>query len=719
MKVYQTKDIRNVTLLGSSGVGKTTLTESILLNCGSISRRGEVEKGNTVSDFKEVEQAQHNSVFTSIISCEYKDKKINILDTPGNDDFIASAIAALKVTDAGLLIVNAQNGVATGAEMTFKFAAQQNKPLFFYINANDHEHSNFDKTVEDIRELLSSKATIVQYPVNAGLGFNAIIDVLQMKMIIFSDSDAKGKVEEIPASEKEKAEQLRAELIERAAEAEESLMEKFFEEGTLSEEDLLNGLNKGIINRDLFPVLAGSAKKNYGVTTLLDFIVRSMPDPTEVAPSKTEDGQDIVCLDNEPTVLFFFKTMNETHIGDVLFFRVMQGKLIENQDLVSQSRGAKERVAQLLVAQGKNKEKVAELHAGDIGATLKLKEAKFGDTLCDKSISVKVEKIKFPDAKYWTAIKAENESEEEKLAAALNKYHEEDPTFTYEYEKEQKQMVIRGQGEYHINTLKWHLDNIYKIPVKFYPAKVPYRETVTKTAWAMYRHKKQSGGAGQFGEVHIAIEPYVEGKGPSTLIKLPGKEISLTIRETQEFELEWGGKFVFYNCIVGGAIDKSYLPAIIKGIFDKLKQSPLTGSYVRDVKVYVFDGKMHPVDSNEISFVLAGRNAFNLAFKEAAPKIMEPVYNVDIIAPSDSLGDVMSDLQTRRGIIMGMENQGRYEHLKAKVPLAEMNRYSTTLSSMTSGRGTYTMSFDEYAQVPPDVQEKLIKELSKADEEEE
>lgn len=719
MKVYQTHEIRNIVLMGSSGTGKTTLAEAIHFNSGHISRRGEVEKGNTVSDFKEIEQAQKNSVFTSLIANEYNSIKINVLDTPGNDDFIASAIAALKVADLGIILIDAYNSVTTGSEVTFKFAKEQNKPIAFFINNMDHEHANFEKTFEDIKELLSNKATLVQYPLDHGPNFNSIIDLISMKKITFSESDPKGKIEDIPESEKSKAQELHNALIEKAAEADEELMEKFFENGTLTEEEFISGLKKGLLTRELFPVFVGSAKKNYSVVQLMNFIVKYAPNPAEMPPAKAEDGTDIVCNSELPTVLFFFKTMNETHIGDILFFKVMQGKVTENQDLISQARGAKERVSQLLVVQGKNKEKVPELYAGDLGATLKLKEAKFGDSLCDKSISLKVEKIKFPAPKFWIAIKAENDSDDEKLASILNKYHEEDPTLIVEYDRETKQTVLRGQGEYHINTLKWHLDNIYKIPVKFFPAKIPYRETVTKPAWAMYRHKKQSGGAGQFGEVHLIVEPYVEGKEPTTSFKFPGKDVNLTIRETQEFDLEWGGKFVFHNCIVGGAIDKNFMPAIIKGIFDKLKKSPLTGSFVRDVRVYVFDGKMHPVDSNEISFVLAGRNAFNLAFKEAAPKIMEPIYNVDIIVPSENLGDVMSDLQTRRAIIMGMENLGRYEHLKAKVPLAEMNRYSTTLSSITSGRGTYMMSFDEYVQVPPDIQEKLIKELAKEAEEEE
>ncbi|MBN2890623.1 MAG: elongation factor G, partial [Bacteroidales bacterium] len=511
---------------------------------------------------------------------------------------------------------------------------------------------------------------------------------------------------------------LRTALIEMAAESDESLMEKFFENDGLTEEELMNGLKTGLLNRELFPIFCTSAKKNFGVNRLLEFIVNVAPSPNLMPLAKTVDDKEIKCDSAEPTSMYFFKTTNETHVGEVLFFKVMSGKVSENQDLINQARGAKERVSQILAVQGKNKEKVPEMHAGDLGATVKLKETRVGDTLSDKTAAYKFPKIKFPAAKYWTAIKAENDSDDEKLAAILIKYAEEDPTFSVEYSKELKQQIVRGQGEYHITTVKWHLDNLHKIPVLFFPAKIPYRETITKYASSMYRHKKQSGGAGQFGEVHMIIEPYIEGKDANTSFKIEGKEMQVSIRDTQEFNLEWGGKFVFHNCIVGGSIDKNYMPAIIKGINEKLENSPLTGSFVRDVRIFVYDGKMHPVDSNEISFKLAGRNAFDIAFKAAGPKIMEPIYDIEVIVPSEFMGDVMGDLQGRRAIIMGMNSEGRYEHLKAKVPLAELNRYSTSLSSLTSGKATYSMTYDEYASVPPDVQEKLIKELASKDDEE-
>ncbi len=717
MKVYQTSDIRNIVLLGNAGSGKTTLSESMAFVGGHINRRGEVEKQNTISDFKEVEQAQGNSVFTSLLYSEFLNKKINIIDTPGGDDFISGSVAALTVADTAVLVLNSQNGVQTGAEISWRFAAEKNKPVIVLANHIDHEHVNFEKTVDDAKDLLSSKVTIVQYPVNQGLEFNSVIDLIKMKMISWDENGGEGTISDIPAGEADKAEELRTALIEMAAESDEALMEIFFENDGLTEEQLMEGIKKGLLNRELYPVFCTSSKKNYGVHRLLEFIANVAPSPDLMPAFKTVEDTEVKCDSTQPTSLFFFKTTNETHVGDVLFYKVMSGKLTENIDLVNQTRGAKERVSQVFAVLGKKKDKVPEMYAGDLGATVKLKETKFGDTLSDKNAAYKFPKINFPEPKFWTAIKAESESDDEKLAVIMNKYHEEDPTFLVEYSKELKQIIVRGNGEYHINTFKWHLDNLYKIPVNFSPAKIPYRETVTKAARGVYRHKKQSGGAGQFGEVHMIVEPYEEGKPAPSFFKLKDGDLQVTVRDTLEFDLDWGGKFIFYNCIVGGSIDKNYLPAIIKGINEKLETSPLTKSYVRDVRVSVYDGKMHPVDSNELSFKLAGRNAFDIAFKEAGPKIMEPIYDVEVILPGEFMGDVMGDLQGRRAIILGMNSEGRYERLKARVPLAELNRYSTSLSSLTSGRATYTMKFNEYAQVPPDVQEKLVKELSKDDEE--
>ncbi len=712
MKVYKTQDIRNIALVGSAGSGKTILAETMVYAGGLITRRGEVEKHNTISDFKEVEHNQEHSVYTSLLYTPWKDKKINILDAPGNDDFVGGAVTAIHIADTVVLVINSQNGVEVGAENAWRYTEEKGKPVILIVNHLDHETANYDKTVEEAKEYLSSKVVQIQYPVNPGSGFDAVIDLLKMKMLKWEGDGGEAQELDIPDSEMDKAEDLREKLIEAAAESDESLMEKYFEEGTLSEEELMKGLRTGFMNREIFPLFCTSAKKDYGVRRVMDFIVNVAPAPNEMPPAKTVDGKDVPVDPEAPTSLFVFKTTSEHHVGDVLYFKVMSGKLTENQDLINQQKQTKERVAQIFVNLGGKRDKVAEMYAGDLGSTVKLKDTKTGHTLTEKGVDWKFPEIEYPEPKFWTAIKAENESDEEKLASILYKLHEEDPTFLVEYSKELKQMIIRGQGEHHINTMKWLLDNLYKIPSHFIPARIPYRETVTKPAWAQYRHKKQSGGAGQFGEVHLVVEPYEEGKPDPTGFKFPDREISLTIKGKEEFDLDWGGKFVFYNCVVGGAIDKNFMPAIIKGIFEKLENSPLTGSFVRDVRVIVFDGKMHPVDSNEVSFKLAGRNAFDLAFRNANPKILEPIYEVKIRVPSENVGDVMSDLNTRRALIENQNAEGRYTIITAKVPLAEMDRYSTSLSSLTSGRGTYTMKFSHYAQVPPNVQEELVKKLA-------
>ncbi len=711
MKVYQTDEIRNITLLGNAGSGKTTLSEAMLFESGVISRRGDINSKNTVSDFREIEQAQGGSVFSTVLYAEWNNKKINFLDAPGPDDFVGGVISSLYVTDTAVMVVNSQNGVEVGTEIQWRHAARMNKPVMFVVNHLDHEKANFDKTLEELHHSFGKKAILVQYPLSVGSGFNSVIDVLKMKMLKFSADGGKPEVADIPASEKDKAADLQAQLVEIAAESDESLMEKFFENGTLTEGELRQGLESGFRNRGLFPIFCVSAKKNMGVSTFMDFVVNVAPSPDKMPAPKAADGQEIPCDSNAITSLFVFKNTIEPHLGEVLAFKIMSGKVDEGADLINTNRQGKERLAQLFAAAGKNRTKINQMVAGDIGVTVKLKETKVNHTLNAKGSDFIFSSSFNLDPKYRTAIKPLNEGDAEKLGEALGKIREEDPTIIVEYSKELKQIIIHGQGEHHLNTMvKWHLDNYYKIGTEFILPKIPYRETITKLAPASYRHKKQSGGAGQFGEVHLFIEPYVEGKPAPTSFKNEGKEQNISVRETQEFDLAWGGKLIFYNCIVGGVIDSRFLPAILKGIMEKIEEGPLTGSYARDIRVAVYDGKMHPVDSNEISFKLAGLNAFKQAFKAAGPKIMEPIYDVEVLVPGDRMGDVMSDLQTRRAIIQGMQSEHGFEKIIARVPLSEMNKYSTSLSSLTNGRATYTMKFTEYAQVPPDVQDKLLKE---------
>jgi len=718
MKVYQTDEIKNVALLGNAGSGKTTLSEAMLFQGGVISRRGDIASKNTVSDFREIEQTQGGTVFSTVMYAEWAGKKINFIDCPGLEDFCNGVISSLYVADAALLVLNAQHSVEVGSELHWRHAKRMNKPVIFVVNQVDHEKANFDKTIEDAKNMFGKKVVIVQYPVATGSGFNAIIDILKMKMLKFSGDGSKYEEVEIPANEKDRADELQSVLMEAAAEADDALMEAFFENAALTEEQLVKGIKDGLKNRVLFPLFCVSSKKDIGVNRLMDFITAEVPSPNEMPVIPTVEDVEVKCQSNGLVSLFVFKNTVEPHLGEVLNFKVMSGTLEEGADLINQKKQSKERFSQIFVAAGKNRVKVTKLCAGDIGATVKLKETKTNHTLNAKGADWTFKKMEFPNPKYRTAIKAANEAEDEKLSEVLARMRDEDPTLILEYSKELKQLILHGQGEYHINTLKWHLDHVFKIQANFFAPRIPYRETITKSAVSSYRHKKQSGGAGQFGEVHIFIEPFEEGKPAPTKFKNGDKEANLSVRDTQIIDLDWGGKLVFYNCIVGGVIDARFMPAILKGIMEKMETGPLTGSYARDIRVAVFDGKMHPVDSNEISFKLAGLNAFKEGFKTAGPKIMEPIYDVEIIVPSERMGDVMSDLQTRRAIIMGMSSEAGYEKLMARIPLAEMNRYSTVLSSLTNGRATYNMKFAEYVQVPSELQDQLLKAYEAQEEDE-
>ncbi len=695
MKNYATKSIRNIVLLGGTRSGKTTLAETMMFEGKVIDRRGTVEAKTTVSDNTEVEQLYQRSIYATPLYAEFMDHKLNIIDAPGADDYIGGLISAFKVCDAGIMVVNAQQGVEVGTEIHGRYAEKYKMPIAIAVNQLDAEKANWDATIDSLHQAFGSKPVVVQYPVNAGVGFDSFIDILKMKMYKFKDENGTREECEIPAGEAAKAEEMRAALIEMAAEADEELMEKFFDAGDLSEEEMHKGLNIGFTSGSLYPVFCLSAKKDIGVKRIMEFMI-------EVAPAPKQDG-------NAPTSLFVYKTALEQHLGDVTYFRVMSGKIAEGQDVVNPENGAKERISALYAVAGKKKEKVTELNAGDLGCTVKLKTVKTDQTLNQPGYDKVEPPVEFPQSKYRAAIKAKDEKDEEKLGEALNRLSAEDPTIVVEYSKELKQTIINCQGEQHINILKWRINNDYKIDIEFLAPKIPYRETITKVASATYRHKKQSGGAGQFGEVTMLIEPIVEGVETAGKFKIDGKEQVMNIKSKEEFELPWGGRWEFYNCVVGGAIDANFMPAIKKGIVQRLEEGPLTGSYARDIRVFVYDGKMHPVDSKEIAFIIAGRNAFREAFKNAAPKILEPIYMVEIMVPGDCVGDVMSDLQNRRGIMEGMSTEKGFQVLKARVPLAELYRYSTTLSSLTSGRATFTQEFLEYQQVPADVQDKLLK----------
>ncbi|MEA1896990.1 MAG: elongation factor G [Bacteroidota bacterium] len=718
MKTYQTDHIKNIALLGNSGSGKTTFAESMLMNGGIIDRRGNVESKNTVSDYHQIEHENENSLYSTVLYTEFKDKKINVIDTPGLDDFVGGVVSSLNPVDTGLMMVSAHNGVEVGTEIHFRHTDQAGKALVFVVNSVDHEKSNFDKTIELMKERFGGNVVLVQFPVNEGVGFNSIIDVITMKMYKYGTDGGTPEILDIPDDQKDKANDLHNELVEKAAENDEPLMELFFENESLTEDEMRKGIKMGLVQRGIFPVFCASAKNNMGVARIMEFIVNAAPAPNDMPAPKNNKEQEIKCDASGPASLFMFKSSLEEHIGEVNYFKVMSGEIKEGIDLINSHTSNKERISQIFVSAGRKREKVASMVAGDIGATVKLKSTKTNHTLNINGQDWSFSSINFPEPKFRTAIKTKSEGDEEKLGEALGRMHEEDPTIIIEYSKELKQIIIHGQGEYHLNILKWHLDNEFKVETDFIAPKIPYRETITRVAQADYRHKKQSGGAGQFGEVHMVIEPYKEDAPDPTFYKVNGKDLKVSVRNKDIHDLPWGGKLVFYNCIVGGSIDARFLPAILKGIMEKIEEGPLTGSYARDIRVAVYDGKMHPVDSNEISFKLAGRNAFSAAFKIAGPKIMEPIYEVDILVPSDRMGDVMSDLQGRRGIVLGMSSEKGFEKISAKVPLAEMNKYSTALSSLTNGRAMYGMKFSEYTQVPGDLQEELLKAYAAEQEEE-
>ena len=710
MKTYQANEIKNIALLGNDGAGKTTLTEALLYEAGVIKRRGRITQQNTVSDYFPVEQEYGYSVFSTVFHVEWNNKKLNIIDCPGSDDFVGAAMTALNVTDTAVLLLKGGSGVEVGTQNHFRYTEKLGKPVIFLVNQLDDENCDYDAILEQLTSVYGPKVMPIQYPLQTGPGFNSLIDVLLMKKYSWGPDGGEPTIEDVPADQMEKAHEMHKALVEAAAENDEGLMEKFFESDTLTEDEMREGIRKGLAARGMFPVFCVCAGKDMGVRRLMEFLGNVVPFVDEMPRVFNTRGEEVVPSKEGPTSLFFFKTAVEPHIGEVQYFKVMSGKVHEGDDLSNADRGSKERIAQLFVCAGANRIKVEELVAGDIGCTVKLKDVKTGNTLNGKDCENRFNFIKYPNSKYSRAIKAVNEAETEKMMNALQRMREEDPTWRIEQSKELRQIIVHGQGEFHLRTLKWRLENNEKLQVTFSEPKIPYRETITKAARADYRHKKQSGGAGQFGEVHLIVEPYYEGMPAPEVYRFGNQEFRINAKSTEVVDLEWGGKLVFINSVVGGAIDARFMPAILKGVMQRMEQGPLTGCYARDVRVIVYDGKMHPVDSNELSFMLAGRQAFAQAFRDAGPKILEPIYDVEVFVPSDKMGDVMGDLQGRRAMIMGMSSENGYEKIVAKAPQKEMLNYSTALSSITGGRASFIMKFASYELVPGDVQNKLIAE---------
>ena len=708
MRVYQTNEIKNIALLGSAGSGKTTLAESMLYEAGIIKRRGSVENKNTVSDYFPVELEYGYSVFPTVFHVEWNNKKLNIIDCPGSDDFVGGAITSLNVTDQAVILINGQYGPEVGTQNNFRYTEKLKKPVIFLINQLDSDKCDFDNIINSMKEIYGDKCVQIQYPLETGPGFHSLIDVLIMKKLTWAEGGGEPKREEIPAEEMDKAMELHKALVEAAAENDDALMEKFFDSDSLTEDEMREGIRKGLVTRSIFPVFCVCALKDMGVQRLMEFLGNVVPFVSEMPKVRNTRGEEVTPDTNGPESIYFFKTGIEPHIGEVSYFKVMSGTIKPGDDLLNADRGSKERIGQIYAGAGANRIPVDQLDAGDIGCTVKLKDVKTGNTLNGKGVEQRFNFIKYPNPKYSRAIKAANAQDTEKMMAALLKMHQEDPTWVVEQSKELRQTIVHGQGEFHLRTLKWRLENNEKLHVEFEEPKIPYRETITKQAKAEYRHKKQSGGAGQFGEVHLIVEPYAEGMPDPVSYNFGGQEFKMNIKSKEEKDLPWGGKLVFINSVVGGAIDLRFMPAILKGVMDCMERGPLTGSYARDVRVVVYDGKMHPVDSNELSFTLAARHAYSDAFKAAGPKILEPIYDLEVYVPADYMGDVMSDLQGRRAIIMGMDTEAGYQKLQAKIPLKELSNYSVALSSLTGGRASFTTKFASYELIPNDLQQKLI-----------
>ena len=704
----ETKNIRNIVLLGHSGCGKTTMIEAMLFEAKEISRIGNIEGKSTTSDFTNIEKDKGNSIFSTLVHAKWKDSKINIIDTPGLDDFVGEVVSSMKIADTAGIVLNSTSGVEVGTELVWENIEKYETPAFFVINQVDHAKSDYEKTLEQAKERFGNKVLPLQFPYNQGTGFNSIVDALRMVMYVFPEGGGKPEKKDIPADALERAQEMHNAIVEAAAEEDEALMEKFFEDGSLSEEDLSNGLKIALINQDIYPLFITAAKSNMGTGRVMGFINDIAPSPADRAPAKLEGGGTLECKTDGPNVLFIFKTMSEPQVGLVSYFKVYSGIIKSGVDLENKENRTIERLNQIFVTNGKTREQVDEIIAGDIGVTVKLKNSHTNNTLADKSVDVKIEKIEFPEPRIREAIVPPGKAEMEKLMKALHQIEEEDLTLKLEQNPTLKQTIIHGQGQLHLDIIKYRIEKMNGISMEFTKPKVPYRETITKMSEGSYRHKKQSGGAGQFAEVHMRMEPYVEGMSDPK---------GLTVRNVELEELDWGGKLSYLWCIVGGSIDKNYSNAIKKGIIQRMEEGPLTGSNVQDIRVSVFDGKMHPVDSSDMAFMIATSYLFKDLFVKSGPKLLEPIYEVSILCPEESMGDIMSDLQTRRAIIQGMDSEGHYQKIIAKVPLAELYKYSSTLRSLSQGRAKFSRVFSDYAPVPHDLQQGLVEEYKAQQEE--
>ncbi len=701
MKVYNSSSIRNLVLAGHSGSGKTTLAETMLFESGTISRRGNVTEKNTTSDYHRIEKEKGKSVFTSLLNLDWRGTKINLLDTPGTTDYVGEVISGMNVADAALFLLNAEHGVEVGTEFFWRHAEKMGLPTILAANKVDGEQSDFQNTVDMAKERFGREVVVVQYPYSEGEDFHAIIDVLKMTMYEFPESGGRPDKLPIPESHKSQAELLHNELVESIAENDESLMDLYFEHGELDEYQMREGLQKAVAERNIFPLFCISSERNMGSGRVMGFIGNVLPSPLDATQPLTEEGEPFELDEDGKTVLYSFKTYSESHVGSLNYLKVLSGTVSQGQELENKRDDSSQRLGTLSINQGNKRTDVQEAKCGDLAVAVKLKDVYSGDTLTEKGEDVVIRPPQLPAPNIRKAIQLKKEGEEDKLGAALNQLQREDPALQVEFSKELKQTILHGQGEEHLMVIFDQINNRFGLDVEFITPKIPYRETITRSYKAHYKHKKQSGGAGQFAEVYMLIEPWQEG--------MPTPD-DLSVRDVDERDLPWGGKLVFQNCIVGGVIDNRFMPAILKGIMEKMENGPMSGCRSRDIRISVYDGSMHSVDSNEAAFKTAALMAFRDGFMKAGPQLLEPIYSVEITVPATYMGDVMSDLSSRRGQIQGMDAEGSIQKIKAHVPLEELDQYSTKLKSMTQGSASYTREFSHYAPVPHDIQEKVVQE---------
>ncbi len=705
---YSTKNIRNVVLLGHSGSGKTTLAEAMLFEAKAITRRGNITDGTTASDYTNIEQERGNSLFSTLLHAKWKKSKINLIDTPGSDDFVGEVISSMKVADTAVMVLNACSGVEVGTEILWEYVDRFKTPALFVVNHLDNDKANFDTTLEQAKARFGNKVIPFQFPIKSGIGFHQIVDCLRMTTYIFEDDGGKPRKEEIPDQYKSRAQAIHNQLVEAAAENDETLMEKFFEEGSLSESELADGLRIALANQEIYPVFIASAHRNMGSGRIMGFINDICPSPADRPAATLQNGETIQADPDGQNAIFIYKTLSEPRVGMLSYFKVYSGKINSGAELNNNRTRTGERISQIYEANGKERNVVDELVAGDIGVTVKLKETKTNDTLSPKGANIEIEQIHFPSSRIRRAVEPPGKNEMEKMMKALYQIQTEDPTLKIEQSKALKQTILHGQGELHLDLIKYRIEKVNNILMTYIQPKIEYRETITQMANGSYRHKKQSGGSGQFGEVHMRIEPYYEG------MPLPA---SLTVRKEEVEDLPWGGKLSFLWCIVGGSIDAKYSNAIKKGVMQKMEEGPLTGSYCRDIRVCIYDGKMHPVDSNDMAFMIASSQVFKDNFNQSNPQLMEPIYLLEILCSDDVTGDIMSDLQTRRAIIQGMGADGHYQKITAKVPLSELYQYSSSLRAMTQGRAKFKREFSEFMPVPKDIQKRLINKYQSLEQE--